>query len=186
MHFDHENIILYTHRPFRTVELMNEELIRRWNSTVPTDATIIHCGDFYFPSHYDKATKKYLRNRIDEIANMLSGQKIWIKGNHSDPKPNIYGTKRSFGGYSFTYIHNPYDTNFVRTSKSWLIHGHTHNNQLENFPFINIKKHTINVSCELLDFTPISMRRILEYIKHAQANHINITYAKDVSLEDSL
>ena len=47
-HFGHKNIIEYTHRPFDTVEEMDYELIRRWNSVVKPDDEVFHLGDFTF------------------------------------------------------------------------------------------------------------------------------------------
>ena len=44
-HFFHNNIIKYTNRPFKNVNEMNEELIKRWNSVVPKDGIVFHLGD---------------------------------------------------------------------------------------------------------------------------------------------
>ncbi len=45
-HFYQEGIIRFCHRPFSGAEEMNEELIRRWNETVPPDGIVFHLGDF--------------------------------------------------------------------------------------------------------------------------------------------
>lgn len=45
-HFNHKNIITFCKRPFETVEEMNEALVSNWNSVVPEDGTVFHCGDF--------------------------------------------------------------------------------------------------------------------------------------------
>lgn len=45
-HFSHTAIVGYCERPFRDVEEMNEEMVRRWNEVVrPTDH-VYHLGDF--------------------------------------------------------------------------------------------------------------------------------------------
>ncbi len=36
MHFHHENVIEFSHRPYKTVEEMNKQLIENWNSVVTT------------------------------------------------------------------------------------------------------------------------------------------------------
>ena len=45
-HFRDEGAIRLLDRPFRTVAEMNEELILRWNDTVPEDGVVFHLGDF--------------------------------------------------------------------------------------------------------------------------------------------
>jgi len=47
-HFGHSNIIKYTKRPFRTVDQMNEVLIRNWNSRIGKKDIVIFLGDFIF------------------------------------------------------------------------------------------------------------------------------------------
>ena len=38
LHFGHENVLAFDHRPFETVEEMDAELIRRWNHKVSNPA----------------------------------------------------------------------------------------------------------------------------------------------------
>lgn len=45
-HFGHERIIEYCRRPFRDLEHMHEELVRRWNARVKPEDTVYHLGDF--------------------------------------------------------------------------------------------------------------------------------------------
>ena len=72
MHFDHANCIAFDARPFRDVEHMNEEMIRRWNAVVkPEDHTYI-LGDFCWKKE----------DRWAEILPRLNGQKTLILGNH--------------------------------------------------------------------------------------------------------
>lgn len=72
MHFDHGNCIAFDARPFTSVDHMNEEMIKRWNSVVkPEDHTYI-LGDFCW-----KKEDRWL-----ELLPQLNGQKTLILGNH--------------------------------------------------------------------------------------------------------
>jgi len=45
-HFHRENIIKYYNRPFKSVEEMDKEMIKRWNNKVGKEDVILHLGDF--------------------------------------------------------------------------------------------------------------------------------------------
>ena len=68
-HLGHKNIIRYCNRPFKTIDEMNEAIIKKWNDIVNPCDTVYHLGDFSFgdPICY--------RER-------LKGKIILIKGNH--------------------------------------------------------------------------------------------------------
>ena len=46
LHLGHANIIRYCGRPYRDVNEMNEDLIRRWNSVVSDNDRVFFLGDF--------------------------------------------------------------------------------------------------------------------------------------------
>ena len=71
-HANHENIIKFCKRPFKNVQEMNDELIKRWNEKVPKDGIIFHLGDFSWGG-YD-AWKTFREQ--------LNGDIYLIKGNH--------------------------------------------------------------------------------------------------------
>lgn len=83
-HFGHEKIIRYCNRPFRTVEEMDETLIKNWNETVSKKDTVLVLGDFAL------GTKEYIEN----ITKKLNGNKILILGNHDERSEDFY---RSIG-----------------------------------------------------------------------------------------
>ena len=47
-HFGHANILNFCKRPFKDVDEMNEELIKRWNEVISKEDTVFHLGDFAF------------------------------------------------------------------------------------------------------------------------------------------
>lgn len=74
-HFGHYNICKYCHRPFQSRSEMDQTLIKNWNSVVPEDGIVIHCGDFMLPHNADiKEYNKYL--------NQLHGRVLLLRGNH--------------------------------------------------------------------------------------------------------
>lgn len=68
-HFGHKRVIAFARRPFASVEEMDEDMVRRWNSVVAPGDTVYHLGDFAFADH-----TPYLSR--------LKGQKRLIVGNH--------------------------------------------------------------------------------------------------------
>lgn len=71
-HYGHANCIHFDNRPFKSMEHMNAELIRRWNEKVAPKDVVYILGDMF----WCKATEAI------EILKQLNGTKILIKGNH--------------------------------------------------------------------------------------------------------
>jgi calcineurin-like phosphoesterase family protein len=74
-HFGHANIIRYCHRPFETVEGMNDALIERINARVKANDTLYHLGDFAFRTADARIFRERIRCRTIHL----------ILGNH-DPQ----------------------------------------------------------------------------------------------------
>jgi calcineurin-like phosphoesterase family protein len=70
-HFNHTNIILYSSRPYSSVEEMNEALVSNFNDRVSSTDTTYHLGDF---SLQEKMVPLFLPR--------LNGTHILIEGNH--------------------------------------------------------------------------------------------------------
>lgn len=68
-HFGHRRIIELAHRPFASVEEMDETMIERWNAKVRPGDRVFHLGDFAFVP-------------ADPILARLNGEKHLILGNH--------------------------------------------------------------------------------------------------------
>ena len=68
-HFCQKSIIPYCHRPFGSVDEMNEKLIENWNSVVKKDDKVYFLGDFCLGDLSEKR----------DILNRLNGYKIIVK-----------------------------------------------------------------------------------------------------------
>ncbi|MDO8633785.1 MAG: 2'-5' RNA ligase family protein [archaeon] len=153
LHFDHENIIRYCKRPFKNKEEMNKILLENWNNTVKDNDLVLFLGDMTFGRG---------RHSAEYWIKQLKGKIYFIKGNHEEVHYDKAYNQAilDYGGEKFFLIHDP--ALVQKDWKCWVIHGHKHNNQLDEFPLINNKNKTINVSCELTDYSPIRLSKILE------------------------
>lgn len=68
-HFWHNSIISYCHRPFSSIEDMNEKLIKNWNDTVKPEDKVYFLGDFCLSNS----------ERTRDVLNRLNGYKIIVK-----------------------------------------------------------------------------------------------------------
>lgn len=73
-HFSHFAIAKYCHRPFGSCDEMNQQLIDNWNSVIPEDAVVIHCGDFM--------NHKFNIDDYLEMMQKLNGRILLVRGNH--------------------------------------------------------------------------------------------------------
>lgn len=129
-HFCHDNIVKFSHRPFRDAAEMNEMLIRRWNETVPEDGIVFHLGDFCQGNSSD----------WNNIMSQLHGKIYLILGNH-DVKNMRPGYAQRFeqvaeqmtisvGGQSIILNHNPFLCYGGSYRDVWQLFGHVHSGPL--------------------------------------------------------
>ena len=71
-HFGHPGVIEMCARPFRDLDEMTEEMVRRWNDVVQPGDVVYHLGDFGLGSV----------DRLKAIFDRLHGEKHLIVGNH--------------------------------------------------------------------------------------------------------
>ncbi len=162
-HFDHTNIIKYCNRPFKNVNEMNIAIVNKWNKFVREDDVVYFLGDMTYGKNH---------HAIDYWLSKLNGKIFFIRGNHD--KDKITKAKElkdnyllEYKEYKFLLIHNP--DNKPKNFNDWIIHGDKHNHDLENYPFINGKRKSINVCAELLDYKPVD----LDFILSLNINFIN-------------
>ncbi len=161
LHFDHENVIEYCNRPFADVEDMNQTLLTNWNRVVSEDDEVIFGGDLTISG----SVSAFL-----EWIDQLQGEIIFLVGNHDDvvfrnlDRVHIYDHYQlQYGDYEFYCTHRPED--IPRNWSGWGIHGHHHNNHLEEFPFLDPKSRRVNISVEVLSYEPIHIETLVQYLE---------------------
>lgn len=155
-HFSHRNILTFSKkdgtklRDFISIEEHDEHLIKCWNDTVRPQDKVYHLGDVV------------INRKALPICERLNGHKRLVRGNH-DCFPTkeylpyfeeIYGS-RIINGMIFTHI--PIHTDCIERFKI-NVHGHLHSNTLGDSRYMN-------VSCEQINYTPISLDEIRKRIQ---------------------
>ena len=136
---------------------MNNAMVRNWTSTVEHYDQVFFLGDMVYGT---------ARRPIDYWLQKLTGNIRFIRGNHDKDIvtkakviPTNYGIR--YKGREFLLAHDPYRPDGF---DGWLIHGDKHNNDLRLYPLVNQKRKTANVSAELVDYTPLSLDRLIDLI----------------------
>jgi len=161
LHFNHRNIIKYCSRPFNSVEDMNKQLIKNWNSVVGKNDIVYVVGDFALCG----------KQKIIEIGQRLNGRKRLVLGNHDQASIETYRA----AGFEFVYNHHIVLDDFFIVSHAPLV------GISENSPFANIFAHVHNdptykdfscrsfcVSAERINYTPVWFEVVKETIKAAE------------------
>lgn len=146
-HFDHENIIRHCNRPFKTVEEMNEFMLEQWTQKITDNDIVYFLGDLTL-----KNTKLWLPK--------LTGRIVFIRGNHDRKLADMYDyMKIKIGEYDVLLIHNPNSETAIRLKRdvTFVVHGHTHNNNVPDKKFIN-------ASVEANGYAPISIETLKLYL----------------------
>jgi|SRR5208283_4539622 len=153
LHLDHSNIIHYCARPFLSSDVneMNTVLVENWNHVVSNTNTVYFLGDLAFGK---------VARSAEYWLSKLNGKIQFIRGNHEYGVNNSHEhTILNYRDHQFLLVHDP--KRLPIEWDGWIIHGHVHNNDMKNYPFINGEKKTINVSAELTNYRPVSLDYIL-------------------------
>jgi calcineurin-like phosphoesterase family protein len=174
-HFFHKAIIGYSNRPFKDVEEMNYEIVKRYNEVVGIDDVVYHLGDF---SLNDKFVQPIL-SRLNGIKHLVSGNHDSCFSKHSKHKKSIlkyieYGfasvqerMELSIGDRKFLLCHLPFlkegdkDQRYPdyrpKNDGQWLLHGHIHEKWL-------FRNRMINVGVDRWNYYPVSESKILDLV----------------------
>jgi len=165
-HFGHANIIKYCNRPFKSVEHMDRELIRRWNERVKPEDTIIFLGDFCFKNSSGGKEGEGTLNNAEHYRKQLNGNIVFIRGNHdghNSLNTHITGVVLEIGGQEIYCVHDPED--FDANWKVNLV-GHVHEKWKVKVVGEGITKTIlVNVGVDVQKFMPIDIDEINKIIK---------------------
>lgn len=159
-HFAHANIIEYCDRPFDSEDEMNDHMLTEWNTTISPEDEVLFLGDLAMANDTES------RNWFSK----LNGEKTFLQGNHDSedeevlPIPLHDTFKFDYSEYSFFCSHYPPEET-PDSFDGWVLHGHTHNNEMDAYPFINPETKTVNLSVELIGYTPIHIEELIEYLE---------------------
>lgn len=179
-HFGHQNIILYSNRPFSSVEEMNEKLILNWNAVVDPKDTVYHLGDFAFLPY----------DALKKIARRLNGEVHLILGNHD--KEIIKNRSDLLNSGTFKTIQNyvevKHDGEFIvlfhygqrvwNRSHNKAIHcyGHSHGSLPPHGLSVDV-----GVDCKEItsEYRPISFNELRKYMANRKSEVVDHHGDKD-------
>ena len=164
LHFSHNRIIDYENRPFKSVEEMDEMLIKNWNNKVKPGDEVYILGDFGFCKG----------KRVNYLLDRLNGQKFLIKGNHDNYFLNDkdfdkskfvwirdYSTVKD-NGYVISMFHYPIAVWDRQHHGALHFYGHVHSNKNGHHPLLlDLGDNAINVGCDVHNYEPMSLEELL-------------------------
>jgi calcineurin-like phosphoesterase family protein len=159
-HFKHANVIRYCSRPFPDVDVMDQGIIRNWNSIVKPEDEVFHVGDFALGSIGD----------IIRIRQQLNGRIYLIVGNHDRRNVRNGDFRKLFEWVKDYYLLKVPDAEMDTVQKialfhypmvswdcshhgSWHLHGHCHG----TIPGVPGR---IDVGVDSNNFQPLSYQEI--------------------------
>jgi len=165
-HFFHVNMIKYEDRPFKNVDDMTNQMIKKWNNKVNKEDQVYIHGDFAFGNSVD----------IIKLLDKLNGNKFMIRGNH-DHALKDRELQKKFGwvkdyyvlkykGIKFVMFHYPIAVWDCKHHGSIHLYGHIHSNKGDHHSLGNMQNNSYNVGVDVNNFEPVSLEEILEKINY--------------------
>jgi calcineurin-like phosphoesterase family protein len=172
LHLGHHNVIKYDGRPYKDVDEMHVDIIKRWNEVVGDEDEVYYLGDLAMR----------VNEKVKWIMYQLKGKIHYIMGNHDRYKDishlgrfehiHEYGTeimvkddtitdKKAGGHQHIIMSHYPILSWNRAHYGSWMIHGHCHGSLMKSNQDY-YKRKVMDVGCNVIDYTPISYRQVKE------------------------
>lgn len=163
LHFNHDREFIYGPRGFKSVEEMNETLIKNWNETVTNEDDIYVLGDFFLGNDTEFVEKTLSR---------LNGLIHLVVGNHDTPrKLELYSgaeyiseiadaLRIKYKKREFFLCHYPVLTASLEQDPDRAVinlFGHTHSKD----KFYEDRPYMYNVAVDANDNKPVEIEEIL-------------------------
>ena len=174
-HFNHENVINYCHRPYRTVEEMDADLIRCWNEVVGQFDVVYHLGDFTL-GDVEMARKYFaqLNGTVWMLYNRLHHDKRWLENYAEcvtrskssvllrDPLEVLELKDYGKDGHplAVSLCHYPLAEWDRKHYGAWHLHGHSHNNHVADGLILDVGVDSAAVW--LKEYRPFSLEEVAE------------------------
>ena len=181
-HWFHENILKYCNRPFPSVYDMNQSLVDRWNSVVGPEDHVYHLGDLCFGT-VEKWNWCLEPGRLNGHIHLILGnhdpERVFRPGTMIERFDSIdYQKILVADGWTIILNHFPFasfSNNFDH--KVIGLSGHTHIGPLVDGldRFVDIyKPNQYDVGCDNNNFTPISLKEVLDRVIFQIENNVNL------------
>ena len=176
LHFGHDRGFIYEPRGFKSVQEMNDTLLKNWNDTVNVDDDIYVLGDFFLGTDYD-----YIRDTLDK----LNGRIHLVTGNHDTLSKITEYTNWSniveiadalrikYKKREFFLCHYPVLTASLEQDPNTAVidlFGHTHSKD----KFYEDRPYMYNVAVDAHNNRPVSIEEILTDINNKVKECINM------------
>lgn len=177
LHMGHWNIVKYTGRPFKSLEEMDNALIRNWNERVKSGDIVYFLGDFCFRNSKGGKPGEGGMTKAQEYESKLNGKIIHFQGNHDKNngiKSIIIYACAKFGGKKIMMVHRPPITDDdIPFSCDFVLCGHVH--EKWDYKIIDSWKYgkkipVINVGVDVRNFRPMSMEEVLKLYSQIKRN----------------
>ena len=184
-HFGHARMIKFCNRPFKDVEEMDAEMVRRWNAVVETGDTVYHLGDFTLEGYqFAKKMFKQLNGEIHILALTWHHDRRWLPKNWMTSPPmtkdgtfirklppiEVIEVSRHGGAVpmgerplKITLGHYPMLAWEASYHGAWHLFAHTHGQyQGEGF--------SLDVGVDSWSFAPVSLDEVRAFMKIREDN----------------
>ena len=172
-HIQHFNIARYCNRPFESRSQMDIALIANWNSVVPEDGVVVHCGDFMLPHKTGDKEYKKIWDKLNFKTLVL------CRGNHDriDCGTYVYDDKTvivvdiamiDVDGIKIMACHYP----MLAYPANYQVFGHIHTlcdgtiNGIDGDVVDRLRKTQYDVGVDQNNYTPVSYCQLMDIFRN--------------------